>query len=130
MHFASGHVVETVARRRIGEESDAMDAMERIDRRRKASGLAGKTGKNVIASAGSDDFAELLRGIARWPAALENHVHARRLEPFDPVGEFRRLIEKWRTAGPTNKGDRPSNLARMCERGTAIDEHVGRRRDC
>lgn len=81
MHFASRHVVETVARRCIGEESDAMAAMECIDRRRKACGLARKTGKNVIAPAGSDDFAELLRGIAGWPAPLENHVHARRLEP-------------------------------------------------
>src|SRR5476651_2404785 len=103
MHFASRHVVEIVARRCIGEESDAMAAMECIDRRRKACGLARKTGKNVIAPAGSDDFAELLRGIAGWPAPLENHVHARRLEPLDPVKEFRRLIEKWRTADPTDK---------------------------
>ena len=45
------------------------------------------------------------------------------------MGELRRLIEKGRTAGPSNKGYRPSNLARVGERGAAIDEDFGGCRD-
>src|SRR5204863_6958025 len=61
---------------------------------------------------------------------FENHIRSHRLESLDPAREFRRLIEKWRTAGPTDKGDRPANLARMRECGAAIDEDVGCRRNC
>ena len=88
MHVVRRDVVERVARRRIAQIGDGVPAMERIDRGRQTSGLAGKARQHEAAAAAAHHLGEVGARIAGRPVALEDHVDAVRLEALDPAREW------------------------------------------
>ena len=103
MDFVSRHIIERVARRRVGQISDVVAAMIGIDQRRQTGRFTSKAGEYdaapVLIHQGGKKFA----GKARGAAAFKYHLVALRLEAFNPANEWRRPVEKRRIIEQADK---------------------------
>src|ERR1700731_3013068 len=100
---ARGDLLQRVRRRSVGEEREAMAAIERIDRSGETSRLPRKPRQHEISAALRHHLIEARAGVAGRLVTLEHHVGTERLETLDPAREPRRRIEERRASEPANK---------------------------